>query len=198
MWHLVLSVSFFTTYIYQYYNIMLLRGRSAHVIIIKNDGFLTVLFPRGASITFFWWFYFALWPLCVAVPSRNHHSGAVETCAPGIQHGSGGTERVIGLRYTVLLPDWIEKCENEEDERRESGDPPAAQPLQSPLTVPVLHTHTEDWDVTVYRRNTACFCGIFFCQTDDGRGEAGSHFGHADHLGCGASWCDYLGVRSGR
>lgn len=39
------------------------------------------------------------------------------------------------------------------------------------------------------------FLWDFFCQTDDGREEAESHFGH---LGCGASRRDYLGVRSGR
>lgn len=95
------------------------------------------------------------------MPSQSHGAGAVEAWALGIQHGSGGKERVIGLRCAVLFPDWVEKCENEEDERRESADPAAAQPLQSPLIVPVPRTHTEDWDVTVYRRNTTCFCGIF-------------------------------------
>lgn len=60
----------------------------------------------------------------------------------GIQHGSGGRERVIGLRSAVLAPDWPAKCEKAEHERRESADAPAAHALRSPplpqLTVPAL------------------------------------------------------------
>lgn len=77
-------------------------------------------------------------PQGVAVQSHSHRTGAEETRALGMQLGSGGKERVIGLQCAVLVPDWTGKCENEEDERGASGDPSAVYPLRSLQR----HTHT--------------------------------------------------------
>lgn len=117
----------------------------------------------------------------------------------GIQLGSGGKERVIGLRAAILSPDWTERCEREENERRGEQGSSSSQSASVPADSAGA-AHIEDGDVTVHQRNTACFCGIFFffCQPDNGREEAGSDFDHAFHLGCGASLCDYSGVHSGR
>lgn len=78
---------------------------------------------------------------------------------------------MIGLRSAVLFPDWTDKCEKEEDERRESADPPAVYPLQSPLTVPVLHTRTEGLRCDCLPEEYSVFLWDFFFSVSRMMGE---------------------------
>lgn len=121
----------------------------------------------------------------------------------GIQRGSGGTERVIGLRSSVLPPDWRGTRE------RQGGEKGKSRELQqlSVRSVPAdsagkshihMNTHTPGWDVTATGRNTACSCWIFTCQRDNGRGQAGGRPGHAAQLGHSASLRAQFRVRSRR
>lgn len=52
--------------------------------------------------------------------------------------------------------------------------------------------------MTANERNTACSCGIFTCQRDDGGGPAGGRPGRGGRLGHSASLRAELGVRGGR
>lgn len=151
--------------------------------------------------------------------SPLHHAAAVhgaeETWPSGVHLGSGGEERVIGLRAVILPPDWTEKGARKKERRgrEEREELPLSSPHSPSVLGPrwlhrlcALTERTEMWLLTGgIRRLSVGFPFFSICQPDNGRGETGSRVGHAGHPGCAAAAaaaavavCDYLCVRSGR
>lgn len=95
---------------------------------MKHEPFTTAHFPEEIMIktlplntTLIAVLYFSHWV------SLSRHSAFTQeerrwgTWALGIQRGSGGEERVIGLRSAILSPDWTERCESEKRMRAEGA-----------------------------------------------------------------------------
>lgn len=100
-----------------------------------------------------------LWPLDGAASSHSECIRVVRTWPLGIQHGSGGKERVIGLRSAILSPDWTGRCERGDIERRESWAPAAVGPL-SPRWLCRYTSHTRAHTQTHVHTQTGLRCDL--------------------------------------
>ena len=100
----------------------------------------------------------AVWPLGVTVPSQKPPCrvwGGGLTIRHSVWVRWNRTGDWFTIRHAVS---WLVR------EVWEAREPSASSSVSAPVPADCrcsTHTHTEGCDVTVYQRNTACFCGIF-------------------------------------